>query len=99
MVRDKIQTVTAVQEWRERMRAARKNLPEAVGQQDVLAWLVTKNPALDRLIYATRWRNAWNCKNADPEFTILVEAAATHFVEKAKSTSNRLSRQKLKKVQ
>ena len=59
MVRKALQTVTAVQEWRERMMSARKNLPEAIGQQDVINWIATENPELDRLTNATRWRNAW----------------------------------------
>lgn len=99
MVRKALQTVTAVQEWRQRMATARKNLPDAIGQQDVINWVVTENPDLDRLTNATRWRNAWLGRVADPEITQLVERAAIHFQAKAKETSDRLKRQKLKKVQ
>ena len=80
------------------MMAARKNLPEAIGQQDVINWIAIENPGLDRLTNATRWRNAWLGRVADPEITQLVEKAATYFNAKAKETSDRLKRQKLKKV-
>lgn len=98
MGRKTIQTVTASQEWRERMRSARKEIPEGVGQQDVLVWVATQNPELDRLTNATRWRNAWLNRVADPEFTVLVEQAATHFKEKKETSRKRLSRQKLTRV-
>ncbi|MBO0953257.1 hypothetical protein [Fibrella forsythiae] len=76
------QKVTASQNWRERMREARASLPEGVGQQDVLVFITAVNSEIDRLIYATRWRNAWSSKVSDPEFTQLVEQAAEHFVQK-----------------
>jgi len=98
MGRKTIQTVTASQEWRERMVAARKAIPEGVGQQDVLVWVATQNPELDKLTNATRWRNAWLSRVADPEITVLVEQAAAHFNEKNQASRKRLSRQKLNRV-
>lgn len=98
MAKKTLQTVTATQEWRQRMASTRRSLPDAIGQQDVIIWVVTEKPDLDRLTNATRWRNAWLGRVADPEITQLVEKAAVHFNAEAKDTSNRLKRQKLKKV-
>ena len=81
------------------MLAARQELPDGIGQQDVINWISTENPELDRLTNATRWRNAWLGRVADPEITQLVEKAAIHFKAKDKATGDRLKRQKLKKVQ
>lgn len=78
---------------------ARSDLPDGIGQQDVLERVVDLNPSLDKLTNSNRWRNAWLGKVADPEITVVVERAATHFKEKATDTTKRLSRLKLKKVQ
>ncbi|GAB3892267.1 hypothetical protein GCM10028803_04910 [Larkinella knui] len=68
-----MQKVTASQDWKNRMNAAKKKLPEGIGQQDVIKELTVLAPHLDTLTNATRWRNAWFMKSADPEFTKLVE--------------------------
>lgn len=89
---------SAAQEWRERMSAARADLPEGIGQQPVLEWVVKQCPEIDTLLNISRWRNAWHSRVADPELTKLVEAAAVHFNARDKEQRNRLSRQKIKKV-
>jgi hypothetical protein len=98
MGRKTVQAVTAAQEWRERMRKARNEIPAGIGQQDVLIWIVAQQPELDRLTNANRWHNAWLGRVADPEITVLVEQAATHYQTKQKETRQRLSRQKLNRV-
>jgi hypothetical protein len=95
MVRNKLQTVSAAQDWRDRMRAARERLPEGVGQQPVMEYVVGEAPHLDRLTLASRWRNAWLSRVADPEITQLVEKAADHFEDKEQTARKRLRRQKL----
>lgn len=77
------------------MRVARESLPQSVGQQDVIVFVCETNPELNRLTYATRWRNAWVGRVADPEFTMAVEKAAEHFKAQHKQTANRLRRQGL----
>lgn len=99
MVKRASQKVTAAQEWKERMVAARHILPDGIGQQDVLEKVVELNPSLDKLTNSTRWRNAWLVKVADPEITVAVETAAASFVEVVITKKKRLSRQKIKKVQ
>jgi hypothetical protein len=94
----KSQKLTAVQDWKNRMSTARSDLPEGIGQQDVLNWITSENPELDRLTNATRWRNAWLKRVADPEITLLVEKASIHFKEKSRIKKERLSRQKLIKI-
>ena len=80
MGRTKMQAVTGAQSWRQRMIEARKLLKELdIGQQAVLMWITQRCPAIDRLTLYTRWKNAWSAKNADPEFTDLVEKAANYF--------------------
>ncbi|GAB3803338.1 hypothetical protein GCM10028819_33090 [Spirosoma humi] len=98
MVRKALQPASAAQEWREKMHIARKSLPEEIGQQDVINWVVSKNPELDRLTYATRWRNAWLGRVADPEFTRLVEESVKFFKQQQAEKTNRLKRQNLKKA-
>lgn len=95
MAKKKLQTDTATADWRERMRTARKSLPDGVGQQDVIEWVTMKYPALDRLTVASRWRNAWLARVADPEITQAVEKAAAHFIDEKEATTKRLKRQKL----
>jgi hypothetical protein len=97
MVRKKTQAVSAAQDWRDRMAAARKKIPEKIGQQDVVAWVVEQQPDLNKLTNATRWRNAWLSRVADPEITQLVELAADHFSVADSKTSKLLKRQKLVK--
>lgn len=98
MGRKLTQTITSSQEWRERMRTARNEIPKGVGQQDVLIWITAQKPELDRLTNATRWHNAWVCRVGDPEITTLVEQAAAHFKTTRKETRTRLSRQKLNSI-
>ncbi|MBD2700098.1 hypothetical protein IC229_05595 [Spirosoma sp. BT702] len=95
MVRKASQSVTASQEWKNRMAIARKSLPKGIGQQKVLDWITTQNPSIDRLTFYTRWHNAWLQKAADPEFTQLVEQAVQHFKTEEVSKRNRLRGQKL----
>lgn len=95
MVRKASQRITVSQEWRERMKAARKSLPDAVSHQMVLDWICDTYPDLATLKYATRWRNAWNAKVADSDYTKAVEAAASHFNDEYKPAENRLRRQNL----
>jgi hypothetical protein len=95
MVRNRLQTVSAAQDWRDRMKVARGRLPEATGQQTVIEYVVGEAPHLDRLTLASRWRNAWLGRVADPEITQLVEKAADHFEVKEQTTRQRLKRQKL----
>ncbi|GAB3767660.1 hypothetical protein GCM10028818_00870 [Spirosoma horti] len=99
MVRKALQSVSAAQEWREKMLVARQSLPDGIGQQDVINWVVLQNPELDRLTYATRWKNAWLGRVADPEFTRLVEESVKFFQKQKANQTNRLKRQNLKKVQ
>ncbi len=75
-------------------RATLKDL--GVGQQDVLVWITKKKPEIDHLTLATRWRNAWGCKNADPEFTELVEQAAENFRKQKETSRKRLGQQRLR---
>lgn len=97
MARKALQPVSAAQEWREKMHAARQSLPDEIGQQDVLNWIATQKPELDRLTYATRWRNAWLGRVADPEFTRLVEESVKFFKQQQAEKSQRLKRQNLRK--
>lgn len=83
MAKASFQIVTATHSWRLRMAKARAVLKELnIGQQDVLVWITDQKSTIDRLTYATRWRNAWLGKVADPEFTELVENATNHFLTK-----------------
>lgn len=80
MAKRPMQPVSGSQHWRRRMIEARKLLKELrVGQQDVLIWITQQRPAINQLTFYTRWKNAWSAKNADPEFTDLVEQATKHF--------------------
>ena len=99
MAAKKQQSITATQEWRARMKAARSELPIGIGQQDVLLWITQENPGLDKLTNATRWRNAWLQRVADPEFTVLVEKSVPYFKAKYSDMRNCLARMRLKKVQ
>lgn len=67
-----------------------------IGQQDVLVFVAEANPALDRLTFITRWKNAWVGKNSDPEFTELVEKAAAHFADQKEKMQKRLGQQRLR---
>ena len=91
--------LSATQDWKARMAKAKTERPAHVGMQMILQKVVEYNPDIDRLTFATRWHNAWNLRVADIEFTLLVERAVAHYIEKSDTTSKRLSRQKLKKVQ
>ena len=93
------QRVTATQDWKNRMAVAKRDRPSGIGKQLIIEFVVAMAPQLDSLLLATRWHNAWNLHTADPEITELVERAVQHFKTKKQVTSNRLSRQKLKKVQ
>lgn len=97
-VRNKAQAVSAAEEWRAKMSTARKALPTGIGQQDVIQYVTEKYPALDSLLFATRWRNAWLGRVADPEITGAVEAAAIHFKARQQETASRLKRQGLNKA-
>jgi dimeric dUTPase (all-alpha-NTP-PPase superfamily) len=90
-----VQKVTATQEWKNRMIAAKKNIPEGIGQQRVIEAVIALSPDLDSLANSTRWRNAWFIKNSDPEITLLVEKVASSFQDKKKVIRKRLSRQKI----
>ncbi|GAB3885947.1 hypothetical protein [Spirosoma agri] len=96
MVRKTVQAVSAAQACRQRMLDARKELPIAVGQQDVIEFVAKEAPHLNKLTFASRWHNAWQARVADPELTELVERAAIHFKAKHKEISTRLKRQKVK---
>ena len=90
--------ITATQDWKDRMAKAKADRPTMIGQQKIIEKVVEFQPDLDRLTLATRWHNAWTLHTADPEITILVERAVAFYKAKAKETSNRLARQKLKKT-
>ncbi|WP_152126104.1 hypothetical protein [Rudanella paleaurantiibacter] len=96
MAKKRVQAATASGEWRNKMKAARNALPAGIGQQDVLVYISQFFPDLDRLTYATRWRNAWLGRVADPELTTAVEKAAEHYIQLKAKASKRLSRQKMK---
>ena len=91
----KLQTATATGDWRERMASARKELKGKVGQQKVIERVCDQNRALDRLIFAQRWHNAWHMRCADPEITQAVEEAAQYFQQQENPKPSRLKRQKL----
>jgi len=99
MARKALQPVSAAQEWREKMHVARRSLPDGVGQQDVIIWVVGQNPELDRLTYACRWRNAWLGRVADPEFTRLVEESVKYFNQQKANRIKRIRKQNLKRAQ
>ncbi|MGM9510154.1 hypothetical protein ACS5NO_20635 [Larkinella sp. GY13] len=89
------QKATAAEEWRNRMRNARSNLPKGIGQQKVIDAVIVIAPHLDSLSNSTRWREAWLCRVADPEITLLVEEVAVSLKDKEKTMRKRLSRHKL----
>ncbi len=89
------QKASAAEEWRARMRIARDKLPEGIGQQKVIEAVVVKAPHLDSLSNSTRWREAWLCRVADPEITLLVEQVVGLLKDKKKVIRKRLSRQKI----
>lgn len=91
--------MTATQDWKRRMAEAKADRPLGIGKQDIIRYVVNCAPELDSLLLATRWHNAWTLHTADPEITVLVEQAVVHFKTKTQATRNRLSRQKLKRVQ
>ncbi|GAB3255917.1 hypothetical protein GCM10027347_17390 [Larkinella harenae] len=68
-----MQKVTSAQYWKNRMKAAKDRLPEALGQQDVVKAVAELAPELNKLTNANRWRNAWFMHAGDPQFTELVE--------------------------
>ena len=98
MDRKPVQAASASQEFRQRMKDARADLPESVGQSDVIKFIIDLAPHLDSLTNLPRWHNAWNKRVADPELTDLVEKAVIHFKAIKNKSANRLSGQKLKKV-
>ncbi|MCK8492930.1 hypothetical protein M0L20_13765 [Spirosoma sp. RP8] len=98
MVKRRVRAVSASQACRQRMLDAKKRLPESVGQQAVMEYVAEKAPELDKLTNATRWHNAWLGRVADPEFTDLVEKAASHFSDKDVETADRLKRFNMKKA-
>jgi hypothetical protein len=77
------QAVTATQEWKNRMEAVKSKIPEEIGQQDIIERVIVLAPELDTLANATRWRNAWQMKVADPEITMAVERAVEQLEEAA----------------
>ena len=99
--RNRVQTVSATQEWRSRMLAAKGSLPPKTGMKTVLIEVVKLIPTeVNTLLSITRWQNAWKGRVADPEFTQAVENAAAIIADRArqdkKDTTNALSRQRLR---
>lgn len=99
MVMKTSQPVSATQAMKDRMEVARKSLPDFVGMQMVITRVIELKPELDTLANATRWRNAWQLKVADKEFTEAVESAAKHFNDEYKPAEKRLRKQKLHRPQ
>jgi hypothetical protein len=99
MAKKRVQVATAAIDWKGRMKEARKNLPDSIGQQDVIVYVTTHYPDLNKLTLASRWRNAWLGRAADPEITKAVEQAAVYFQTVHTETAERLKRQKLAKPQ
>ncbi|GAB3956641.1 hypothetical protein GCM10028805_47140 [Spirosoma harenae] len=96
MEKKRKQAVTASDDWKGRMLAAKSELTGLsikVGQQEVILKVIELNPSLDSLAFANRWRRAWFVNNSDPEITQAVEAAVSFFKEKAKR--NRIRRQNM----